>query len=153
MGDRRTWAIVLLVVGSVVGLLGVWEAQAYSMKREFMRFMLGEGVENPPVLIQGKVWTEAELRRARVVRVPRSHGKSQALIRLLHIRDSGLPTNPRYSFQAVVADSSTGIKHVYGRLRDQPGVWRYDTIHPDSAALYIEQRDDEIQESQIPNRR
>ncbi|HUW62485.1 MAG TPA: hypothetical protein VMZ06_15880 [Candidatus Bathyarchaeia archaeon] len=146
MGDRRVWAIVLLLGGSFAGVLGVWEAQAYSMKREFTRVMLGAGVENTPLLMQDKVWTERELRGVRVVRVPRSYGKEQALIRAAHKRGSGIITNERYSYQAVLTDSATGIKHVYGRLRNRPGVWVYDTIHPDSAVVYIDQRDEAIRE-------
>lgn len=143
MRNRRVLVVLLLLVGSFAGVLGVWEAQAYSMKREFMRVMLGAGVENAPPLIRDKVWTAGELGGARVVRVPRSAGVEQALIREAHVRGSGIITNPRYSFQAAVTDSATGIRHVYGRLRDRPGVWVYDTIHPDSALRYIEQRTQE----------
>ena len=141
MGDRRVWVIVLLLVGSLFGVVGVWEVQAYSMKREFIRVMLGKGAENTPILMQDKVWTEKELRGARVVRVSRSHGKEQALVRLVHERGSGIITQDRYSYQAAVTDSETGIKHVYGRPRNRPGVWVYDMLHPSSASRYIEQRD------------
>jgi hypothetical protein len=144
MWNRRVLVVLLLLVGSFAGVLGVWEAQAYSMKREFIRVMLGAGDENAPPLIRDKVWTEGELRGARVVRVPRGYGKEQALIRAAHERRSGIVTNERYSYQAAVTDSATGIRHVYGRLRDRPGVWVYDTIHPESAGAYIEQRDEAI---------
>ena len=146
MRNRRVLVIVLLLGGSFVGVLGVWEAQAYSMKREFIRVMLGDRVENTPPLMRDKVWTEAELGGARVVRVPRSAGMEQALVRAVHVRGSGIVTDARYSFQAAVTDSSTGIRHVYGRLRNRPGVWVYDTIHPDSAIRHIEQRDEAIRQ-------
>jgi len=148
MSNRRVLVVLLLLVGSFAGVLGVWEVQAYSMKREFIRVMLGEGVENAPPLMREKVWTESELRGARVVRVPRSAGMEQALVRAVHVRGSGIVTDPRYGFQAAVTDSATGIRHVYGRLRDRPGVWVYDSIHPDSTTIYIQQREQLIPQYQ-----
>jgi len=143
--NRRLIIIALVLGGSFLFVWGLWGAQAYEMKREFMRVMLGEGVEHAPLLLENKRWTESELRAARVIRVPRSAGKEQALVRRAHIRDAGIIPNRRYSFEAIVTDSATGIKHVYGRLRSR-GVWVYDNVHPDSAELYIQQRDELIQQ-------
>ncbi len=148
MGDRRFWVIVLLLGGSFLAVLGVWEAQAYAMKREFIRVMLKDGAENEPVLLQDKVWTERELRGARVVRVSRSYGKEQALLRTVHELGSGIVTSDRYSYEAAVTDSATGIKHVYGRPRNRPGVWVYYMLSPDTAVKYIEQRDEAVRQYQ-----
>lgn len=145
--NRRILIIVLVLGGSFLFVWGLWGAQAYEMKREFIRVMLGDGAESTPPLLQNKVWTESELRDARVIRVPRSAGKQQALVREAHLRGAGIIPSRRYSFQAIVTDSDTGIKHVYGRLRAR-GTWVYDTVHPDSAVQYIQQRDDAIRQYQ-----
>ncbi len=146
MGDRRFWIIVLLMGGSFLAVLAVWETQAYFMKREFIRVMLKEGAQQEPLLLQDKVWTERELRGARVVKVSRSYGKEQAILRTVHEWD--MLTNDRFSYMAAVTDSATGIQHLYGRPRNRPGVWQYYMLHPDTAGKYIKQRDEAVRQYQ-----
>jgi hypothetical protein len=42
-------------------------------------------------------------------------------------------------------DTSTGLKFVFGRVRNTPGVWVWTGVHPDSMEQWIQQRGAEAQ--------
>jgi len=55
-----------------------------------------------------------------------------------------LVSSHQYAYQGTIADTSTGILHVFGFQRREPRVWRWVTIHPSSHKLHIKRRQEQL---------
>jgi hypothetical protein len=142
--NARTLLALAAVFGLFLVIFAVWETQAYRARGEFRRVVQRGAVEALPPDLRDKTWSREELSGARVVKVARGYGKERAIGRLIHTRGDYTIPSATYAYQATLTDSATGIRHVFGRLRGKPGAWRHVGIHPDSARLHIQRRQDQL---------
>jgi hypothetical protein len=138
-GDNRAIIAILAVVAVMTGILAVWQMQANRMERDFVDAIRAGRVRSFPIDLRDKTWTDAELATAEVIKLDQSAGRERALVRLAHTGGGYTLSSARFSYQAVVTDTS-GIKHVFGYRRADPGGWTWETIHPDSAQQHLQQR-------------
>jgi hypothetical protein len=141
--DRRFVIIGILVVVILAPAI-FWSMQARGVKPEFVQALRENKVTGLPINLQGKTWSEAELASVYVRKVPRGAGQEQSIPRAIHTRGDYTLSSSRYTYQGTINDGATGVKHVFGRLRRQPGTWRYEGIHPDSAEKHIQRRQQQL---------
>jgi len=136
----KGWIAAGVLVAIMGGILLSWQISAYRMAKDFSRQLRAGRVEGLPIDLRDKVWTKEELSTVEVLTLDDSYGPQRSLERLAHTRGGYTISPSHYSHQAVLTDTSTGIRHVFGHRRAEPGGWRYATVHPDSAQRHIEQR-------------
>lgn len=136
----KGWIAAGVVVAVMGGLLLSWQISAHRMTKDFTRELRAGRVEGLPIDLGDKVWTEQEISTVEGFTLDDSYGPQRSLERLAHTRGGYTLSPSQYSHQAVITDTSTGVRHVFGHRRVEPGGWRYVTIHPDSARRHLEQR-------------
>ena len=129
-----------LLIGVIGGILLIWQVRAGQMEVDFGQSVRAGEVEGFPMELRDKQWSERELSDVQVYRLDATYGKERALERTIHTRGDFTISNQQYSYQAMMTDADTGIKHVFGYRRRKPGGWRYVTMHPDSAMIHIEKQ-------------
>ena len=128
------------LVAVTLGILLVWRVQASRMERDFREAVRAGRLDGLPVELREKVWTDADLATVRVIRLDQSYGKERALLRLMHTAGENTINERQFSYQGMITDATTGIRHVFGYRRDARGGWQYVSIHLDSIQQHIQQR-------------
>jgi len=129
--------ILVLVTG---GILLHWQILAGKKKGNFVEAIRAGEVDGLPVDLRDKVWSDEELANARVIKLDDSYGPQRSIERAIHTRGEYTISSRAYSYQAIVTDTDTGIKHIFGYSRREPARWRWVTVHRDSALKRTEQR-------------
>ncbi|MFC1736174.1 hypothetical protein ACFL1X_08655 [Candidatus Hydrogenedentota bacterium] len=95
--------------------------------------------------LQGKVWTEEELAAIEVTALAADSMRPGGIAQTVQNRNAMIPGS-QYAFEAVITDSATGKKHVFGKSRKGPGRWTWITIHIDSTREMVEKLQREQEE-------
>jgi len=133
------------LVAVTLGILLVWQLQASRMERDFREAIRARRLNGLPVDLREKVWTDADLSTVRVIRLDQSYGKERSLLRLMHTAGENTINERQFSYQGMITDAATGIRHVFGYRRDARGGWQYVSIHLDSIQQHIQQRTNQEQ--------
>ena len=144
--DRKSLAIVSVLVLAVLIPVAVWQFQGAGMRSDFVQALRAGNVGGLPVDLQGKRWSEQELAQVEVLAVPDSAGTQRAISTEVYSRGRVLLASHRYEYQGTIQDASTGILHVFGYQRRERRGWRWVTIHPSSHKLHIERRQEQLDE-------
>ena len=133
------------LVAVTLGILLGWQLQASRMERDFREAIRARRLNGLPVDLREKVWTDADLSTVRVIRLDQSYGKERSLLRLMHTAGENTINERQFSYQGMITDAATGIRHVFGYRRDARGGWQYVSIHLDSIQQHIQQRTNQEQ--------
>ena len=144
--DSRSLSIISVLVLAILVPVAVWYFQAAPMRSHFVQALRAGDIGGIPVDLQAKIWSEQELTEVEVLAVPQGAGSERAMSRVAYTRGRVLLSSQHYAYQGTISDSSTGIRHVFGLPRREPRVWRWITIHPSSAELHIQRRQEELDE-------
>ncbi len=149
-GGRGPFIAIGCLIAFSVAILAVWQMQAGRMRRDFREAAAAGRLNSLPIGLRDRIWSPADLATAEVIHLDPQHGTQRASLSLLHTRGTAVISEDRYSYQATVTDTTTGIRHVFGYRRNPPGAWEYITVHPDSARQYIQQH---VRDHPVPARR
>jgi len=132
-------AVVLVVLAIPLASAAIWKVFAMRMEGDFQRALTGGRVDGLPPDLLGKIWSAQELATIDVVKVIRSTGRHRALSRLIHTFGQVYVSERYFAYQAMITDSSTGKRHIFGYTRSSPQRWRWEAVTPESMLLYLEQ--------------
>jgi hypothetical protein len=144
--DRRWLAIIGVLVLAVVIPAVVWHFQGAGMRSAFVEALRTGDVGGLPIDLQGKRWSEQELARVEVIKVPDGSGTERAVSQQIHDRGRLVLPSNRYEYQGTIQDVSTGILHVFGYQRQEPRGWRWFSIHPSSIKRHLERVQERVDE-------
>ena len=132
LGDKRVLVVGLLVV--VFGGVYLWlNVLATHKKGDFVEALTGGAIDNLPLELQGKTWSEKELAEVTVMRLSQDGARQRSLARRVHSWNATL-SPAQHSYEAVITDGTSGKKYVFGRLRSS-GRWVSRGLHPDSIVI------------------
>ena len=142
--DKKKVLVIAVLALAVLGPVAVWKIQALQIRSEFVEAMRAGKVTQFPPYLWEKQWTAQDLATAKVKKVVPIRGRERALSRSIHQLGEQTLSSSSYSYQASLVDTSTGMKYLFGRARNNPGQWMWAGIHADSMDQWIEQRGAEV---------
>lgn len=136
---ENRFAVVLIMIAISVVSAAIWKVFAIRMEEDFRRALTDSRVDSLPPDLLGKTWSAQELATVDCVKVMRSTGRHGALSRLILTFGQDYVSGRYYAYQAMITDSSTGKRHVFGYTRSAPRHWRWETVTPESMLRHLEQ--------------